>query len=159
MKNAISMDILVLRWLLNFLRSLHGQSRFFALLRWKWEKQRKALDFNHNVLFALYIIRFWVTSTYCCVSCVRSVEQNCQCWYILASILVKMHLLCPILSLNKCVQYCTGALPPLRVPCENIQKLVYCGTHTVRKVLADVTVCDVWSYCKALCEVKFCQIL
>ena len=30
--------------------------------------------------------------------------------------------------------------------------------HTVRKVLADFAECDWWHYCKALCDVKFCQI-
>ena len=28
----------------------------------------------------------------------------------------------------------------------------------VRQVLADFAVCDLWRYCKALCDVKFSQI-
>ena len=33
-----------------------------------------------------------------------------------------------------------------------------CGSHTVRKVLADFAVCNWSSYCKALCDVKVSQI-
>ena len=31
-------------------------------------------------------------------------------------------------------------------------------THTVRKVLADFALCNVWRYCKALCDVRFSQV-